>query len=102
MKKNRLKKIICRALCQCADDQNLNEEVSRFNPKWSPLLSLPDYNDMIDEDINYILLQIDMSLPPENPEIRRYVLVEFTYLHVYIFSSVVHIMSHAVKITNIN
>jgi len=27
-----------------ADDPNINEEVPRFNNKWSPLLSLP-YND---------------------------------------------------------
>ena len=60
------KKFICRALCQCADDPNLNEEVSRFNLEWSPLLSLPD-NDMIDEDKNYILMQINMSVPSENP-----------------------------------
>jgi len=44
--------------------------VSRFNLEWSPLLSLPD-NDMIDEDIYYILLQANMSVPPENPEGRR-------------------------------
>jgi len=29
--KNHWKKIICRALCQCADDPNLNGEASRFN-----------------------------------------------------------------------
>ena len=52
--------------CVCVDDPNLNEEVSRFNLEWSPLLSLPD-NDMIDEDKNYILMQLNMSVPPENP-----------------------------------
>lgn len=41
-----------------ADDPNLNEEVSRFNLEWSPLLSLSD--DMIDEDMNYTLMQINM------------------------------------------
>jgi len=75
-KTNRFKNIICKALCQCADDPNLNEEVSRFNLEWSPLLYLPD-NYMIDEDMNYILLQINMSVPPENPESRRCVLVAF-------------------------
>ena len=97
---NHLKKFICWALCQCADDLNLNEEVSRFNLEWSPLLSLPD-NDMIDEDINYILLQINMSVPPENHKSHRCVLVAFACLHVYIFTSVVHIiMSQVVTIIN--
>ena len=99
-KQNRFKKNIYRALCQCADDPNLNEEVSRFNLEWSPLLSLPD-NDMIDENIDYILLQIYMSVPPENPESRRCILVAFGCLHLYIFTNIVQIMSHAVKMTNI-
>ena len=68
--------------CQCADDPNLNEEVSRFNLAQYPLLSIPD-NDMINEDINYILLQINMSVPAENPESRRCVLVAFAYLHIH-------------------
>ena len=75
--KNCFKKLIC----QCADGPNLNKEVSCFNLECSSLLSLPD-NDMIDEDINYILLQINMSVPPENPESRRCVLVAFGCLHV--------------------
>ena len=58
-----------------------NEEVSCFNIEWFPLLSLPD-NDMIDEDINDILLQINMSEPPESPESRRCVLVAFTCRHI--------------------
>ena len=99
-KQNCFKKFICRALCQCADDPNLNEEVSRFNLEWSPLLSLPD-NDMIDEDIYYILLQANMSVPSENPESRRCILVAFGCLHVYIFTNVLQIMSHAIKMTNI-
>jgi hypothetical protein len=58
------------------------EEVSLFNLEWFLLLSLPDnYNDMIDEDITYILLQINMSVPPES---RRCVLIAFACLHVYI------------------
>ena len=54
------------------------EEVSLFNLEWSPLLSLPD-NDMIDKNINHILLQINMSEPPES---RRCVLVAFTCRHI--------------------
>jgi hypothetical protein len=56
---------------------------------------------MIDEDINYVLLQINMSVPPANLENRRCVLVSLVCLHVHIFTNVVHIMSHAVKTTNI-
>jgi hypothetical protein len=41
-------------------------------------------NDMIDEDINYIL-QINKSVPPES---RHCVLVAFASLHVYIFTNI--------------
>ena len=81
MNEKQIKNCFKKLICQCADDPNLNKEVSLFNLEWSPLLSLPD-NDMIDEDINYILLQINMSVPPENPESRRCVLVAFRCLHV--------------------
>jgi len=56
-------------------------------------------NDMIDEDINDTLLQINMSVPPENTESHRRVAI--TCLYVSIFTSVIHIMSHMVQITNI-
>ena len=77
-------KSICSKLC--ADDPILNKEVSCFNLERSPLLSLPD-NDIIDEDLNDTLLQINMSVPPENPESCQCVLVAFTCLHVYTFIS---------------
>ena len=64
----------------------------------SPRLSRVD-NDMIDEDINDTLLQINMSVPPENTESHRRVAI--TCLYVSIFTSVIHIMSHMVQITNI-
>ena len=41
------------------------------------------------EDIDGTLLQINMSVPPES---RRCVLVAIICLHVFIFTSVVHIM----------
>ena len=78
----------------------MNEDVSLFNLELPTLVSLPD-NDMIDENIDYILLQINMSVPPENPESRRCILVAFGCLHVYIFTNVLQIMSHAIKMTNI-
>jgi len=68
-----------------ADDTNLNENVSRFNIEWY-LFLCPSDND----DRNDILMQINMSVPHENPESRRCVLVAFTCLHVCTFMVVAH------------
>jgi hypothetical protein len=73
--------ILLQLICMALYVRQYNKEVSCFNIEWSPLLSLPD-NDMIDEDINDILLQINMSEPPESPESRRCVLVAFTCRHI--------------------
>ena len=57
------------------------EEVSLFNLEWSPPLHLPD-NDMIDEDITYILLQINMSVPPESRHFCTYSIRMFTRVYI--------------------
>ena len=66
----------------------MNEDVSLFNLELPTLVSLPD-NDMIDEYLNDTLLRIKMSVPAENLESCRCVLV---YISTYV---------HAVKIANI-
>jgi len=55
---------------------------TRFNLEWYPLLFIPD-NDMIDEDIDYILLQINMSVPLKILKSRRCALVAFTCSHIH-------------------
>lgn len=59
------------------------EEVLHFNiAQQSARLSLVD-NDMIDEDINDTLLQISMSVPPENTESRQCVAIACLYVSIF-------------------